>query len=157
MRPMWTLSGNGSDAKLLAIDAGNTNIVFAVMHNGEVSARWRIATDARRTADEYAVWLRQLMQLAQIDPAAIKSVIISTVVPRALHNLTLLAQNFPDTKRGLPYLASFASACGVSDDEMTDFDPEALVGRKVRAKVILNDEGYFALKKWRLLTDGGRK
>ena len=81
---------------LLAIDAGNTNIVFAVMQNGEVSARWRIATDARRTADEYAVWLRQLMQLAQIDPAAIKSVIISTVVPRALHNLTLLAQKYLD-------------------------------------------------------------
>ena len=79
---------------LLAIDAGNTNIVFAAMDDGAVHSRWRIATDARRTADEYAVWLRQLMGLTEIDPAVIDRVIISTVVPRALHNLTLLSQNY---------------------------------------------------------------
>ena len=79
---------------LLAIDAGNTNIVFAAMEAGEVKARWRIATDPRRTADEYAVWLRQLMELAGIVPSAIRAVIISTVVPRALHNLTLLADKY---------------------------------------------------------------
>ena len=37
---------------LLAIDAGNTNIVFALVDAGEIKARWRIATDARRTADQ---------------------------------------------------------------------------------------------------------
>ena len=79
---------------LLAIDAGNTNIVFAAMKAGEVKARWRIATDPRRTADEYAVWLRQLMELAGIDPSSIDAVIVSTVVPRALHNLTLLADKY---------------------------------------------------------------
>ena len=30
---------------------------------GEIKARWRIATDPRRTADEYAVWLHQLLEL----------------------------------------------------------------------------------------------
>src|SRR3546814_3969990 len=44
---------------LLAIDAGNTNCVFALVEGGDIRARWRIATDARRTADEYAVWLHQ--------------------------------------------------------------------------------------------------
>ena len=46
---------------LLAIDAGNTNVVFALLKDGEIRARWRIATDPRRTADEYAVWLYQLL------------------------------------------------------------------------------------------------
>ena len=44
---------------LLAIDAGNTNIKFALFDGLEIAARWRIATDARRTGDEYAVWLLQ--------------------------------------------------------------------------------------------------
>ena len=37
---------------LLAIDAGNTNVVFALVDGGRIRARWRIATDPRRTADE---------------------------------------------------------------------------------------------------------
>ena len=36
---------------LLAIDAGNTNVVFALVRGREIVARWRIATDPRRTAD----------------------------------------------------------------------------------------------------------
>ena len=48
---------------LLAVDAGNTNLVFALVDGGAIKARWRIATDPRRTADEYAVWLHQLLAL----------------------------------------------------------------------------------------------
>jgi type III pantothenate kinase len=72
---------------LLAIDAGNTNIKFALFDGLEIKARWRIATDARRTGDEYAVWLLQLLALEGYKTSDIKDVIISTVVPRALHNL----------------------------------------------------------------------
>lgn len=79
---------------LLAIDAGNTNVVFAVMDGREVRARWRIATDPRRTADEYVVWLSQLLTLEGIDRADITGVVISTVVPRALHNLRMLATKY---------------------------------------------------------------
>lgn len=79
---------------LLAIDAGNTNVVFAVLEGREIRARWRIATEARRTADEYAVWLHQLLALEKIDPATIDDVIIATVVPRALHNLEVLASKY---------------------------------------------------------------
>jgi pantothenate kinase (EC 2.7.1.33) len=46
---------------LLAIDAGNTNVVFAVWDGAAWRGRWRIATVPDRTADEYAVWLLQLM------------------------------------------------------------------------------------------------
>jgi type III pantothenate kinase len=79
---------------LLAIDAGNTNIVFALLKDQEIRARWRIATDPRRTADEYAVWLYQLLELEGYALADITGVIIGTVVPRALHNLEVLAQKY---------------------------------------------------------------
>ncbi|MBW4329348.1 type III pantothenate kinase [Stakelama sp. CBK3Z-3] len=86
---------------LLAIDAGNTNIVFALFDTGantrpwgEIRARWRITTDPRRTADEYAVWLSQLLALEGFERGDIGKVIIGTVVPRALHNLQTLARKY---------------------------------------------------------------
>ncbi|WP_106639416.1 type III pantothenate kinase [Allosphingosinicella vermicomposti] len=79
---------------LLALDAGNTNIVFALMKGREIRARWRIATDPRRTADEYAVWLRQLLDLSGYGLDDVEAVIIATVVPRALHNLEVLAEKY---------------------------------------------------------------
>jgi type III pantothenate kinase len=79
---------------LLAIDAGNTNVVFALVDGGEIRARWRIASDPRRTADEYAVWLHQLIELEGHPKDAVDAVIIGTVVPRALHNLEVLATKY---------------------------------------------------------------
>ena len=79
---------------LLAIDAGNTNVVFALLDGRDIRARWRIATDARRTADEYAVWLNQLLMLEGYKIADVNTVIIATVVPRALHNLQVLAEKY---------------------------------------------------------------
>ena len=80
---------------LLAIDAGNTNVVFALVDDeGAIRARWRIATDPRRTADEYAVWLHQLLALEGYAKGDVGRVIIGTVVPRALHNLTVLAEKY---------------------------------------------------------------
>lgn len=79
---------------LLAVDAGNTNIVFALVDGGVIKARWRIATDPRRTADEYAVWLNQLLLLEGFSRGDVDGVIISTVVPRALHNLEVLASKY---------------------------------------------------------------
>lgn len=79
---------------LLAIDVGNTNVVFALFEGRTIKARWRIATDPRRTGDEYAVWLMQLLQIEGIERAAIEKIIVSTVVPRALHNLEVLADKY---------------------------------------------------------------
>ena len=79
---------------LLAIDAGNTNVVFALFSGRELMARWRIATDPRRTGDEYAVWLMQLLEIRGVDRRDIATIIIATVVPRALHNLEVLARNY---------------------------------------------------------------
>jgi type III pantothenate kinase len=89
-----SLKSTGSEGMLLAVDAGNTNIVFALVKGREIVARWRIATDPRRTADEYAVWLNQLLVLEGYAMADVSAVIIATVVPRALHNLQVLATKY---------------------------------------------------------------
>src|SRR5437762_1192500 len=79
---------------LLAVDVGNTNLVFALVHGGEIKARWRIATDPRRTADQYSVWLHQLLELEGFGRDDVDGVIIGTVVPRALHNLEVLSEKY---------------------------------------------------------------
>ena len=79
---------------ILAIDVGNTNLVFALVDGGEIKARWRIATDPRRTADQYSVWLHQLLELEGFSRDDVEGVIIGTVVPRALHNLEVLSEKY---------------------------------------------------------------
>ncbi len=79
---------------LLAVDVGNTNLVFALVDKGEIKARWRIATDPRRTADQYSVWLHQLLELEGYGRDEVQGVIIGTVVPRALHNLEVLSEKY---------------------------------------------------------------
>ncbi len=79
---------------LLAIDVGNTNITFAVCKGEKIRWRWRIATDQRRTADEYAVWLHQLMEMEGVDRESIRDVVIASVVPQTLFNLRSLARHY---------------------------------------------------------------
>ncbi len=79
---------------LLAIDVGNTNIVFAIVDGETIRWRWRIATDTRRTADEYAVWLNQLIEMEGASRADIDAVVIASVVPQTLFNLRGLARKY---------------------------------------------------------------
>ena len=79
---------------LLAIDVGNTNIVFALCEGAEIIHRWRISTDGQRTADEYAVWLHQLMALEGVAMGVVDAGIISTVVPATLFNLQRLCRKY---------------------------------------------------------------
>ncbi|EPX86626.1 pantothenate kinase, type III [Rubellimicrobium thermophilum DSM 16684] len=78
---------------LLCIDCGNTNTVFALWDGMRFAGTWRIATDWRRTADEYFVWLTSIMRLAGIE-AAITEVIVSSTVPRVVFNLRVLADRY---------------------------------------------------------------
>lgn len=79
---------------LLAVDAGNTNVVFAVHDGTEWRGRWRIATRPDRTSDEYAVWLMALLQLTGLRPTDIHRCVIGTVVPAALYNLRRLSREW---------------------------------------------------------------
>lgn len=82
---------------LLVIDAGNTNVVFAVFKGDTLAGQWRIATDARRTADEYGVWLSQVMEHAKLSPKQVTGCIMACVVPHAIFELRQLARRYFNT------------------------------------------------------------
>ena len=106
---------------LLAIDCGNTNTVFSIWDGHRFHATWRIASDWRRTADEYYVWLTALMQSRHVD-VMIDEVIISSTVPRVVFNLRVLADRYyncrplvvgePDCKLPVPPRVDPGTAVG---------------------------------------------
>jgi type III pantothenate kinase len=79
---------------LLVIDAGNTNIVFAVHDPSGWRGSWRIRTDAQRTSDEYAVWLNSLISLSGLKRDQVSAAVIGTVVPAALYHLRRLCRDW---------------------------------------------------------------
>jgi type III pantothenate kinase len=79
-------------AMLLAINANNTNIKFALYDGDQSAGAWRIRTEAGRTADEYVAWLDHLMGLAGLSKGDVDGSIIATVVPQALFHLRLLCR-----------------------------------------------------------------
>ncbi len=83
---------------LLAINCNNTNTVFSVWDKGEMRGVWRAATAASRTADEYIVWLDQLMGLGGLARREIDATIIASVVPEADFNLVRLATHYFKSK-----------------------------------------------------------
>jgi len=83
---------------LLVVDAGNTNVVFAVHDGDQWRGTWRIATEPQRTSDEYAVWLLTLLQLSGLKQAGIDRAVIGTVVPAALYHLRRLCRDWFGTE-----------------------------------------------------------
>ena len=79
---------------LLAIEQGNTNTLFAVHDGAEWVAQWRTATHANRTADEYAVWLSQLLAMRGLAIGQLDGCIISSVVPQSIFNLRNLSRRY---------------------------------------------------------------
>ncbi len=79
---------------LLAINANNTNIKFAIYDGDAERGFWRIATDTRRTSDEYAVWMTQLMALRDLAAEDVTDCIVATVVPDTLFNLKTLCRSY---------------------------------------------------------------
>ena len=79
---------------LLAIEQGNTNTLFAVHDGSEWIAQWRTATEASRTADEYAVWLTQLLAMRGLALGDLDGCIISSVVPQSIFNLRNLSRRY---------------------------------------------------------------
>ena len=79
---------------LLVVDAGNTNIVFAVHDGREWRGTWRIRTEAQRTSDEYGVSLQALLAHVGLKAADISAAVIGTVVPAALYHLRKLCRDW---------------------------------------------------------------
>jgi type III pantothenate kinase len=83
---------------LLVVDAGNTNVVFAVYDGRRWAGIWRIATEPQRTSDEYAVWLLTLLTHAKLAPDLVTGAVIGTVVPAALYHLRRLCRDWFDVE-----------------------------------------------------------
>jgi type III pantothenate kinase len=79
---------------LLAADIGNSHTVLGLLEDGEVSADWRVSTDDRRSADEWAVLLRGLLGDAAEE---IDGIAVCSTVPAVLHEWRdMLPRHFPD-------------------------------------------------------------
>ncbi|MDK2820591.1 MAG: type pantothenate kinase [Clostridia bacterium] len=96
---------------LLAIDVGNTNIVLGIFEDKDLKCHWRIASDRKKTADEYGLILRQLFHYKGIDVKDIKAVAIGSVVPTLTQDLTIMCNRQlncqplivgPGIKTGIP-------------------------------------------------------
>jgi len=77
---------------LLAIEAGNTNVVFALYDGKHIVQSWRCKTDGGRTADEYASWLYPLFLQNNLTFKDVESAIISSVAADTNFNLIRLCE-----------------------------------------------------------------
>lgn len=100
---------------LLTIDVGNTHTVLGLFHDAEVADHWRVATDARRTADEIAVVLRGLLEQSPfLDGERISGVALCSTVPSVLNQMREMFRRYygdvptvivePGVRTGVPVL-----------------------------------------------------
>ncbi len=77
---------------LLAIDVGNTNTTIALYDGAGHRGTWRISTDGQRTADEYAMWLTNMLAMNGVRLNEVRRVVLASVVPPATFNLGWLCR-----------------------------------------------------------------
>ncbi len=86
---------------LLAVNVGNKNISFAIFggESEEPGAKFKISSDISRTADEYVITVKQLLDYSGIDSTDIDGAIVASVVPQLndviKHVVTKLAGKAP--------------------------------------------------------------
>lgn len=112
---------------LLVIDVGNTNVVFAVFDGDKLAGQWRISTDARRTADEYGVWLTQVLEHSGIQSKQIKGAVAASVVPQALFDLRQLAKRYFNTELLIIGDPRIQTGIGVKIDNPREVGADRLV------------------------------
>lgn len=83
---------------LLAIDIGNTNIVFGVFEGKKLLEHFRLATDIEKTVDEYLILINSLLSLKKLDFRTIDGGIISCVVPPLLTTFESLLKRLTETE-----------------------------------------------------------
>lgn len=72
---------------ILAIDIGNTNIVFGGVEGERICFEARIHTDRLKTSDQYCIDLKMLLEVYGIAQDCIEGCIISSVVPQVLNSM----------------------------------------------------------------------
>lgn len=101
---------------ILVFDVGNTNMLLGVYRlkpQPELLIHWKLSTDRSRTADEYAILIRNLCRLDGINHKAIQAVVISSVVPPLMPTLERMSKKYfgiepmvvgPGTRTGMPII-----------------------------------------------------
>ncbi|MBI3358929.1 MAG: type III pantothenate kinase [Nitrospirae bacterium] len=79
---------------LLAIDIGNSHIVCGVFDDEKLVCEFRIATQSHKTADEYGILIKNIMESRKISAQKIKGAIISSVVPPFIGVFEEMIQNY---------------------------------------------------------------
>jgi type III pantothenate kinase len=79
---------------LLVIDAGNTNIVLAVFDKDTLLGKWRLSSNPKRTADEYAFMLQFFFQQQKVSFKDIDAVVVSNVVPQSAYALEQFSKTY---------------------------------------------------------------
>jgi len=79
---------------LLAMDVGNTNTTLGVFEGKKLIANWRLTTAREQTVDEYGILTRELFKLAGLSAAAIRGVIVASVVPSLNATLAEMAERY---------------------------------------------------------------
>src|SRR5437879_12693219 len=80
--------------RLLAIDIGNSNVVWGVFDDERLIADWRVGTDAAKTADEYGILLLDLLGVKGSIPESLGAVILSSFVTPLTSPLEELADKY---------------------------------------------------------------
>ena len=98
---------------LLCADIGNSHTVVGLLEDGDVVDHWRVATDERRTADEWGVLLRGLLNDSPV-AEPVSGVAICSTVPAAQHEWRDMLRQYygtvphvvvePGVKTGVPVL-----------------------------------------------------
>jgi type III pantothenate kinase len=78
---------------LLAIDVGNTNIVYGLFDGEKLVHKFRVESARGRTADEYAVVLRSLFDMHGVAPKSVDAAILASVVPSLTESMVTLARS----------------------------------------------------------------
>jgi type III pantothenate kinase len=98
---------------LLAIDIGNTTVALGVFSGEKLVKDWKVRSEREKTSDEYSIVLLELLRTSHLERAAIKDVIISSVVPPLTPVFQSLSQNLfglkpmvvgPGLRTGMPIL-----------------------------------------------------
>lgn len=104
---------------LLAIDVGNTSTVIGLLERHVLSHRWRVASDAARTADEFSILMRELCGQSRIDVDEVAGVVVCSVVPA----LTAAVIGMAETVFGIdPVVVSSELDLGIAVDYIDPTD-----------------------------------
>ena len=82
----------------MAVDIGNTQTVLGVFDGENLRERWRVTTEASRTADEIGAVCTTLLGLKGLSPKDIEATIVSSVVPGLTRSYEDLAEGLFDSK-----------------------------------------------------------